>query len=213
MPKYAAGQQYTDANQAAIVNAFNSSTYISDQVDVQDTPIYDTISIAAGGTVSQNTVSFFTNVGPGSGKTLAQTNMVTNGKLNAPEAFSIMSFRFRFSENVLPADAFAIMNGFALQFTIGIKPYQTGPLWNYNAGGGIYGTSTNATPVVTSLLSNGQPGRMHMHRLAIPLVIENQATFFGNFVGNPITLTAGGGGGVGATFQLMLCGLYARGVQ
>jgi hypothetical protein len=206
---------FSDANQAAVINAFNSSTYISDQVDVQDTPVYDTVTIAAGGTVSNNTVSFFTTPqGAGSGKTLAQTNMVTGGKLNAPEAFSIMSFRLRWSENILPADLYAILNGFAFQFTIGTKPYQTGPLWNYNAGGGIFGSLTNTTAsTVTSLLSNGNPGRMHMHRLAIPLVIENQATFYGNFVGNPITLTGSGSGGTGATLQMMLCGLYARGVQ
>jgi hypothetical protein len=204
---------FAQGNQQSIIEAFNSSTYISDQVDVQDTPVYDTVTIAAGGSVTNNTVSWFTSVGPGSGKTLAQTNMVTAGKLNAPEAFSIMSFRLRWSENILPADLYAILNGFALQFTIGTKPYQTGPLWNYSAGGGIFGTSTNATPVVTSLLSNGNPGRMHMHRLAIPLVIENQATFYANLVGNAATLTASGGGGTGATLQLMLSGLYARGVQ
>jgi hypothetical protein len=214
MPTYSANQRYTDQNQRAIVDAFNSSTYIGDQVDVQDTPVYDTVTIAAGGTVSQNTVSFFTSVGAGSGKTLAQTNMVTAGKLNAPEAFSIMSFRMRWAENVLPADIYAILSNFALQFTIGIKPYQTGPLWNYNAGGGLFGVNANTTAsTLTSMISNGNPGRMHMHRLAIPLVIENQATFFANLVGNPITLTASGSGGTGATFQLMLCGLYARGVQ
>lgn len=214
LPRYQSGQQYTDANQAAILNAFNSSTYISDQVDVQDTPVYDTVTIAAGGSVSQNSVSFFTSVGSGSGKTLAQTNMVTNGKLNAPEAFSIMAFRLRWQENVLPADLYAVLSSLALQFTIGTKPYQTGPLWNYNAGGGIFGALTNTTAnTTTSLLSNGQPGRMHMHRLAIPLVIENQATFYANLVGSPVTLTAGGGGGTGLTLQLMLGGLYARGVQ
>lgn len=205
---------FSGMNQQAIIDAFNSSTYISDQVDVQDTPVYDTVTIAAGGSVSNNTVSWFTNVGPAANKTLAQTNMVTAGKLNAPEAFSIMSFRLRWSENILPADLFAILNGFALQFTIGTKPYQTGPLWNYSAGGGIFGSLTNTTAAtVTSLLSNGNPGRMHMHRLAIPLVIENQATFYANLVGNAVTLTAGGGGGTGATLQLMLSGLYARGVQ
>jgi hypothetical protein len=207
-------QGYTDFNQKQIIDAFNSSTYISDQVDVQDTPVYDTVTIAAGGSVSQTSVSFFTNVGAGSGKTLAQTNMVTAGKLNAPEAFSIMAFRMRWAENVLPADLYAVLAALAFQFTIGTKPYQTGPLWNYNAGGGIFGQLSNTTAsTVTSLLSNGMPGRMHMHRLAIPLVIENQATFYANLVGSPVTLTSSGSGGTGLTLQLELGGLYARGVQ
>ena len=204
---------YADRNQQDIIAAFNSSTYISDQVDVQDTPVYDTVTLSAGGTVSQQTVSFFTTP-QGASKTLAQTNLVTGGKLNAPEAFSIMAFRLRFAENVLPADIYAVLSSLALQFTIGTKPYQTGPLWNYNAGGGIYGQLSNTTAsTVTSLLNNGMPGRMHMHRLAIPLVIENQATFYANLVGSPVTLTGSGSGGTGLTLQLMLGGLYARGVQ
>ena len=44
-------------------------------------------------------------------------------------------------------------------------------------------------------------------------VIENQMTFSAQFEGNTQTLTAAGSGGSGATFVLLLDGLYARGVQ
>ncbi len=205
---------FSPTNQQAIVDAFNSQTYISDQVDVQHTPIYDTVTIAAGGSLSSLTSAFFQNVGPQSNKTLAQTNMNQPGRLQAPEAFSIFSFRLRIGENILQADMLTIMSGFAMQFVIGQKSYNLAPLWHYNAGGGIFGTgATAAGPVTPSVLSNGVPARTHMHKLAIPIVIENQANFSASLQGTAVTLTAGGSAGTGATLQLLLDGLYARGVQ
>jgi hypothetical protein len=202
------------ANQQTIVAAFNSQTYIQDQVDVQHTPIYDTVTIAAGGTLSNLTSAFFQNVGPQSNKTLAQTNMNQPGRLQAPEAFSIFAIRLRISEDILRADLITIMNGFALQFIIGQKTYNLAPVWQYNPGGGIFGQgATAAGPVTPSTLGNGVPARTHMHKLAIPIVIENQANFSASLVGTSQTLTAGGSGGTGATLQLLLDGLYARGVQ
>jgi hypothetical protein len=49
-----------------------------------------------------------------------------------------------------------------------------------------------------------------MHKLAISIVIENQMTFFGQLQGNSYTLNANGNG---ITMQILLDGLYARGVQ
>jgi hypothetical protein len=205
---------FSATNQQAIVDAFNSQTYISDQVDVQHTPIYDTVTIAAGGSLSALTSAFFQNVGPQSGKTLALTNMNQPGRLQAPEAFSIFSFRLRISENILPADLVTIMNGFAMQFIIGQKAYNLAPLWHYNAGGGIFSSATAlAGGVSTGFAGNGVPARTHMHKLAIPIVIENQANFSASLQGTAVTLTASGSGGTGATIQLLLDGLYARGVQ
>lgn len=201
------------SNQQTIVDAFNSQTYIQDQVDVQHTPIYDTVTIAAGGSLSSLTSAFFQNVGPQSGKTLALTNMNQPGRLQAPEAFSIFGIRLRLSEDIFRADMITIMNGFALQFIIGQKTYNLAPIWHYNPGGGITGTSALAAGATPSILGNGTPARTHMHKLAIPIVIENQANFSASLQGTAQTLTASGGGGTGATIQLLLDGLYARGVQ
>jgi len=52
-----------------------------------------------------------------------------------------------------------------------------------------------------------------MHKLAIPIVIENQMTFFANLDGTEYTLTAAASGGTGITMQLLLDGFYARGIQ
>lgn len=196
--------------QQMIVDSFQSATYVENRMDVQHTPLYDTITIAAGGTLSTLTSAFFTNVGPASNKTLAGTNMTQSQRLPAPEAFSIFGIRLRWAENILLADLLNILNGFALSMTLGQKRYQLAPLWYYSSGGGISGFTTTTA---TSVYSNGWPGREAMHKLAIPIVIENQMTFSAQFEGNTQTLTASASGGTGLTCQLLLDGLYARGVQ
>ncbi len=199
----------TDTQQM-IYSAFNSQVYVSDRMDVQSTPLYDTVTLAAAGTVSTLTTAFFTNVGAASNKTLAQTNMTQSQKLPAPEAFSVFGFRLRWQENILLADLYTVLTNFALSFYLGQKRYQLGPLWYYNAGGGVNAVTTANT---TTVLTNGVPTRESMHKLAIPVVIENQMTFYAQFEGTQQTLTAAANGGTGATFQLLLDGLYARGVQ
>lgn len=197
-----------------ILEAFKSEVYVSNRMDVQHTPIYDTVTIAAGNTVNELSTAFFTNVGPSSGKTKAQTNMSQSRRLPAPEAFSIFGFRLRWKENVLPADLYSVLDNFVLQFYLGQKVYQEAPLWYFSAGGGVYATAaTTATSTTISYLSNGEPIRESMHKLAIPIVIENQMTFYAQLTGGTYTLTASGGGGTGLTLQLVLDGFYARGVQ
>lgn len=190
-----------------ILDSFNSEVYVSNRMDVQHTPLYDTVTIAAGSALSVLTSAFFTNVGPASGKTLALTNLTQSQKLAAPEAFSIYGVRIRYSENISFLDIYNILNGFCFEFFLGQKVYQRGPIWYFNAGGGIHGMITQAA---TSVLNNGMPGRDSMHKLAINVVIENQMTFFGQLNGNTYTLNAGG---TGLTLQVLLDGLYARGVQ
>lgn len=196
--------------QQMIVDSFNSETYIKNRMDVQHTPLYDTVVFAAAGTITPNASAFFTNVGPASGKTVALTNMTQANRLPAPEAFAILSMRFRIGEDILRADMLGIINGFALRFFLGQKIYNQAPPWYYNAGGGIWGFS-NITDQAT--YTNGTPSRESMHKLAIPMVIENQMNFSGNLEGNNLVLSAGAIGGTGATLVFLLDGLYARGVQ
>lgn len=191
-----------------ITSAFNHQIYDLNNMDVQHMQLYDTITIAASGTVSQNTVSFFSNVGPQSGKTEALTNIATPRQLQTPQAFSIMSTRLRWAENILLADLYTVLGNFAYKFWIGGKFYQEAPLWIFAAGGGIYCFNSSAT-----VASNGLPDRAGMNRLNIPLVIDNTAQFYGEFVGTPQTLTSSGSSGTGATFQLVLDGFWARGIQ
>lgn len=197
--------------QQMIVDAFNSQVYVSNQMDVQHTPLYDSVTIAAGNPLSVLTSQFFTNVGANSGKTLALSNVTQSQKLAAPEAFSIFAFRFRFAENISLLDLYNLLNTFCLEFYLGQKAYQRGPLWFYSAGGGVFGTSTQSyTSTAGTVLNNGNPGRDSMHKLAISVVIENQMTFYAQLQGNTYTVNASG---TGLFLQLCLDGLYARGVQ
>ena len=202
--------------QSMIVDAFNSQVYVDNKMDVQHTPLYDTVTIAANNPLSVLTSALFTNVGASSGKTLALTNLTQSQKLAAPEAFSIFGFRFRYSENISLLDLYNILNAFCFEFYLGQKAYQRGPIWYYNAGGGVWGTNNASYTTATvnqnagTILNNGVPGRDSMHKLAISVVIENQMTFYGQLQGNTYTLNSTGNG---ITFQMFLDGLYARGVQ
>jgi hypothetical protein len=199
----------TDTQQM-IYGAFNSQVYVSDRMDVQSTPLYDTVTLAAGATVSTLSTALFTNVGAASGKTLAQTNMTQSQKLPAPEAFSVFGFRLRWQENVYLPDLYTILANFAFSFYLGQKRYQLGPLWYYNAGGGIAGSFTTGG---TSVLTNGTAGSNNKNPREINIVIDNQASFYGIFDGAQITLTAGASGGTGMVAMMLLDGFHARGVQ
>jgi hypothetical protein len=203
-PSYTAQQQF-------IIDSFNSDVYVANRMDVQDTPIYDTFQVAAGITLNQLSSALFTNVGPASGKTYAQTSMTQSQKLAAPEAFSIFGYSLRYQENISLLDIYNVLYNFCFEFYLGQKCYQRGPLWQYNAGGGIFGTSNQAyTGTTGTILNNGYPGRNGMHRLGVTVVIENQLAFYGQLTGGSYVMNAGGNG---LTLQALLRGLYARGVQ
>ena len=198
-----------------ITGQFSGSTYMPNNMDVQHEPIYDTLwnqatnaPFAAGATIP-NLAQFFIT-GNSTGKTLAQTNVTTAKRLDAPEAFAVMGIRLRFAENILIADALALYNNFCLELWIGQKSYNRAPLWFYCVGGGLFGFTAVAT--VTSA-TNGTPGRNAMHALQINIVIDNQASFYGQLDGSPVVLTPASTGGTGANLMMLLDGLHARGVQ
>jgi hypothetical protein len=172
--------------------------------------LYDTVTFAAGATITTASSYLFVNV---QGKTLAQTNVQNSKKLDAPEAFTIKSYGFYWVQSVLLADLYAILTGAGgavLEFYIGNKVYQRGPLWKYCPGGGPVMFSTLTS---TQMINNGWQGRSEMNRVAINVVIDNQASFYAQLNTTGITLTTSANGGTGFTYQLVLSGLYARGVQ
>ena len=192
-----------------ILNAFNHQIFDQNNLDVQHMQLYDTITLTAASTPTVSNTSFFSNVGPSSNKTVAQTNLTTNRVLQAPEAFSIMAFRLRWLENVLLADLLGILQNYNFEFYIATKIYQQAPLWIFGSGGGIWGVANTSS---TTFYTNGLPSRESMHRLNIPLVLDNQAQFYGQLNGGAFTLTATGSGGTGLQLQLALDGFWARGI-
>lgn len=185
---------------------FAGVTFDPNRLDIEDTPIYDTVALAQGAPVSQNTVSFFTNVKASSGKTLADTNLQRDSELADPEMFSIKGISLKFDENIDSTDFAQIMKLFAFQLIVGKKPKIEAPLWKYCAGGGIwaFSTATNQT-----FLQNGVPSREAFVPLATPIVIPPGVNFSASFVGGTRTLA----GANGMRCTCLLSGLYAKGVQ
>jgi hypothetical protein len=196
------------AKQMYIVNQFRGQIYISDTLDVQDTPVYDTLTFAAGTTISLTNNIWFTNVEQGSGKSLAQTNMTQNGKLDAPEAIAVLGVRVGINEEALRSDLTTLFSGWAYQLSLGKKPYQLANLRHFSSGWGIFGTTTRTSE---SIYTNGYPSRGSMNLLEINLVIANQMSFNAQLVGNTSQVVSSSGPGLILLNELV--GLYARGVQ
>lgn len=192
------------------INSFKGQIYISSSLDVQDTPVYDTITYAAAGSITQTSSTWFSNVGTQSGKTVAQTNMQQTQKLDAPEAFSVFGIRLGFSEDILRSDLTTLLNSWAYEFTIGTKVYQRANIRHFASGWGISGYTTKTSE---SFYTNGMPSISAMHGLAIKLVLANQMSFFAQLNGAPNGTQTLSASGTGLTMINELVGLYARGVQ
>ena len=196
------------AQQQFIINSFKGQIYVSNTLDVQDTPIYDTITYAAAGTINTPNSSLFTNVESSSGKTFAQTNMTQNSKLDAPEAFSVFGVRVGISEDILRSDLQTLLNSWAFEFWLGKKEYQRANIRHFSSGWGIAGATTKTSE---SFYTNGWPSRDAMNVVAVKLVIANQMSFFAQLTGASSQVLSASGAGL-----ILLCelvGLYARGVQ
>lgn len=194
---------------AQIFAAFLGTTYQPNAMDVQHEPLFDTLTLAAGTNVlsANQSQAFFANP---SGKTINQTNVQKPKQLDAPEAFALFCIQLHIDESILLADLLGMQDNFCLEFWIGQKSYNRGPLWYYTAGGGITGYFTTGS---TSVLNNGTPGNNAKNPREINIVIDNQASFYGIFDGVQLALTASGSGGTGLKAMMLLDGFHARGVQ
>lgn len=192
---------------ADILQAFDSQMFSGREVDIQDTPLLDTISIAAGSSVNENTTSFFTNIQATSGKTLADTTAPRNGELPNGEWFSILAIGLYIHPAIFLTDYHAIMQNLAWTFRVGNRDVLTGPIWNWPAGGGPNVVTTAAT---TTVVTNGVPSRESLTPLKVPIVIQPGVAYSARLVGTAVTLTAGGGGGLGFRMTTIFRGLWAR---
>jgi len=195
--------------QQMIINSFRGQIYISDQLDVQDTPLYDTITLTAGQSLT-NTTQWWSNVANNSGKTVAQTNMVQNSVMEAPEAFAVFGCKIGFSEVILRSDLQTLLDQWAYVLQLGKKPYQQGNIRHFSSGWGIAGATTKSSE---SFYTNGYPSWGSMNQLAIKLVIANQMSFFARLDGNSSGSQVFSAAGAGLIAINEFVGLYARGVQ
>jgi hypothetical protein len=189
--------------QNMIMEAFRAEEYIKDQMDVQAEPVYDTIELAAADVIAQGgtNAQYFKNI---ANKTLNLTNMTESGQLMNPEALAIFAYRFYLDPRNSVLDSEEVLAGFAFQFTMGRKPYQTVPLWQIPQGGGldVQGCCDGC------VIHNGRPTKEAIRPLAITLVLEQGVNFVGDLMGPNYTID-------GDTFisQANLDGLHARGIQ
>lgn len=194
---------------------FQGVTYQPNAMDVQHEPLYDrswnsaTNAPWAAASVITNATQFF-STGSQTGKTLADTNVTSANRLQAPEAFAVMGIGWWPSSDTLLADLNQMLKNFVLEFWIGQKSYNRAPLWFYAPGGGVTGFSVVSS---AAAFTNGQPGKSNRHELGVNIVIDNQANFYGQLIGSSVTLTAAGSGGTGMNMMMVFDGLHARGVQ
>jgi hypothetical protein len=196
------GGRYSQQQQM-IMEAFRAEEYIKDQMDVQAEPVYDTLSEVAGAIIAQGstTAQFFKNI---QNKTLNLTNMTESGQLMNPEALAIFAYRYYLDPRNSVEDCEAVLAGFAFQFTMGRKPYQTAPLWMLPQGGGLDLQGGDCDCIV----HNGRPTKEAIRPIAITLVLEQGVNFVADLIGPNYTI-------VGDRFihQVNLDGLHARGIQ
>lgn len=199
VPKSGYSQQ-----QNMIMEAFRAEEYIKDQMDVQAEPVYDTITLAAADVIAQGgtNAQYFKNI---QNKTLNITNMTESGQLMNPEALAIFAYRFYLDPRNSVLDSENVLAGFAFQFTMGRKPYQTIPLWMIPQGGGIDLQGCCDTCVV----HNGRPTKEAIRPIAITLVLEQGVNFVADLIGPNYTIDSAGG----FISQVNLDGLHARGIQ
>jgi hypothetical protein len=190
--------------QRMIMEAFRAEEYIKDQMDVQAEPVYDTITLVTADTIEQGstTAQFFKNI---QNKTLNLTNMTESGQLMNPEALSIFCYRFYLDPRNSVLDSENVLAGFAFEFTMGRKPYQTVPLWMIPQGGGLDLQGCCEDCVV----HNGRPTKEAIRPIAITLVLEQGVNFVGDLVGPDYDIDAT----QGFIMQMNLDGLHARGIQ
>ena len=202
--------------QNQIYDMFSTSTFVPNRLNVQDTPIYDQVVLAPGTNITPVTTNFFSNVEGNSNKTIGQTNLSQNRLLPSPQAFSILAFSLYIRGDILRADLLTLFDNCVFEFYLGDgKAYHQAPIYSIAAAGGIF-TQDNVSGA--TLYSNGFPDRNGLRKLALPLVIENNLSFYaqlngGLTTGQPFTLATAQNGGTGLTMTCVLHGFWAKGVQ
>lgn len=150
--------------------------------------LWDTVQYAQAG---QLQLTFFT----ATRATVDLSNMEINGQLAYPKAFLIRAIKLYLKQRpesvnqTAPAaiqtgainNVAGILNGGALQLTIGSKTYGPFPLWALQSGGGAFGglavNGTLAAGDYADAGGFGWPVSKNAYTLSVPLFIEPQMNF------------------------------------
>ena len=193
-------------------------------IDIENQPIYDTNSVAAGAAFPQS-LSFFQTPKGQSGKTYVQTNMVQAASLPAPQTLSVRAYRLVVRNDAVPQDLINVLYDTYLDFWIGSKEYFTGPSFLWTSGGGAVVNAVGQLGQVPSAggtlsvlsASNGTQDQRNVFTLTRPIQIGSLETFYLNIVApTSFNLAAGNAtplAGTGLTVVAILDGELVKGVQ
>lgn len=189
--------------------------------DVINQPIYDSFSVAAG-TAWPNVTTLFSQSQGQAGKTLAQTNMIQAGTLQAPQRLYVQALRIFIGNDAVIADLNNILRNVSVTLTVGKKPYFEGPVLLLSAGTGAMlsaASQVGTAPAGSAPLfatSNGAPDQRSIFSLSRPWMLEEGEAFSVTVRAETAfntTAAAANPAGVGVTVYFILDGELYRGVQ
>ena len=201
----------------------NQNPIVPGVADLVNWFYYDTaVTIAAGAATAAQYMFYTTPIG--GTKTKTQTNMEQVSRLPDPYVFNATHLGLYFGSNMNKLDIDLLLANGYIEFRVGDKVYAEGPMQFFPGGAGLTGSGNIAS---TSAWVNGQPqlGNMFDMRLPGGLQLGGGNTTDGNtgisilqgqtfkvtlyFPTQP-TMTASGGGGVGASITCNLYGQLSR---
>jgi hypothetical protein len=168
---------------------------------------YDTLRAPSSAALAAQYSMFATPIGQGDPyygnvqKTQAVTNMVRGNQFPPPRCLVIMQVGFYFSSQMVKSDIDLVMDNAYIQVKIDEKVYMEGQIWQFPAGVGLAGVSTQTG---TAVFTNGLPTLNSTRRYgeySKYIAPQQQFSLTVSFPGTPPTLGANivSGGGSGGT--------------
>jgi hypothetical protein len=200
----------------------NTNSIMADWVDRGPWQYWDTVDNGGGTTpgapgiaVATQYSAFSVPIGAqnpltGLTKTKLETNMVRGNQFPPPRCLLLIQIGFYFSSRMLKTDIDAILDGSYMEFRIDDKIFHEGQLWEFPAGAGLSGLSTNFGESVYTL---GLPSPVYTRRYdewAKYIAPLQQFSMVINFPGTPPVMSALG---PGIYMPIILDGLTDRSVQ
>lgn len=168
----------------------NTNAIMAGWVDRGPWQYWDTITFTGGAAVAQQYSPFSVPIGAQDPLTLVtksklQTNMVRGNQFPPPRCLLLISVGFYFSSQMLKADIDKILDSCWMEFRIDDKIFHEGQLWEFPAGAGLAGVTTNNGE---SVYTNGLPAPQYQRRYG------DWAKYIAPIQQFSMTITFGGGG-------------------
>jgi hypothetical protein len=160
---YGPKNQILDASEAA---GRNTNSIMEGWIDRGPWQYWDTITADGGATLDASYSPFSVPIGAqnpltATTKTKLQTNMVRGNQFPPPRCLLLIQIGFYFSSRMLKDDIDAVLDACWMEFRIDDKIFHEGQLWQFPAGAGLAGVSTNGGE---SVYTNGMPAPCYTRR-------------------------------------------------